>query len=91
MVTVVVVMNMLISLMLLYVAWRLRKIKLTLVRAGNILTIAERNTQAVLVKAPDFIYIRKRNIRNLRQSNQSLELQTRKLQQIIGFLVLAMS
>lgn len=88
MVTVVVVINMLISLTLLYVAWRLRKIKLTLARAANILVAAERNTQAVLVTAPNFIYIGKRNIRKLRQGNQSLELQTRKLQQIIGFLVL---
>jgi hypothetical protein len=89
MVTVVVVVNILISLTLLYVAWRLWKIKRSLARAANILVAAERSTQKVLVKAPDFIYIGKRNIRKLRQSNQSIGLRTQQLQQILGLLVLA--
>jgi hypothetical protein len=84
---IVVVINILISLMLLYIAWRLWKIRLTLKRVTNILITAERNTERVLVKAPELIYARKRNIQNLRQGNQSLESQIQQVRQIIGLLL----
>ncbi len=87
MVTVVVVINILISLMLVYIAWRLWKIRLTLKRVTNILIVAERNTQRVLGTAPELIYARKRNIQNLRQGNQSLESQIQQVRQIIGLLL----
>jgi hypothetical protein len=86
MVTVVII-NILISLMLLYVAWRLWKIKLTLKKVTNALIAAERNTHSILVKAPDLIYARKRNILSLRQSTQNLESQIQQVRQIIGLLL----
>jgi hypothetical protein len=89
MVTVVVIINILISLTLLYVARRLWRFKKRLVRIANILTTAERSTYHVLYGAPEAIYISKRNINNLRLGNQSLQLQIQQIRQLANVLAFA--
>jgi hypothetical protein len=86
MVKLVIVINILISLMLFYAAWRLWRLRQLLANAANALLAAERSTNVVLTKAPDFIYLRQRNISNLRLRNQVLELQIQQIQQLLSLL-----
>jgi predicted negative regulator of RcsB-dependent stress response len=88
MVTVVVVINMLISLMLLYVAWRVWQLKQKIEFIGDRLTEYERCTHDLLYKAPENIYLGQNSIQQLRQSNQVLQLQIQQIRQIISILLL---
>ncbi|AFZ00341.1 hypothetical protein [Calothrix sp. PCC 6303] len=90
MLIVVVTFNMLLSFVLLYLAWRILLLKQKITNINNILVIAERNTSAVLRIAPSFIMIRQQNIANLRQVNQMLELQIYQIRQLFGLFVLAL-
>jgi hypothetical protein len=84
---IVVTIDILISLTLFYVAWRIWLLKRRLTRIADILTAAERSTRVVLHKAPLAIYVGQRNIRNLRQGNQPKQLQIQQIRQI--FILLA--
>ena len=64
MVTVVVIINMLMSLMLFYVAWRVWQLKRRLVKIADTLTAAERSTHAVLHRAPNAIYKSQQNVQS---------------------------
>ncbi|WP_026082881.1 hypothetical protein [Mastigocladopsis repens] len=86
MVTVVVVINILISLTLLYVAWRVRRFKRRLTRIANMFVAAERSSHAVLFGAPEAIYMGQRNLHNLRQGNQPPRLQIQRVRQIFSLL-----
>ncbi|UKO99520.1 hypothetical protein [Nostoc sp. UHCC 0870] len=88
MVTVVVVINTLISLMLLYVAWRVWQLKQKIAFIGDRLTEYERCTHDLLYKAPENIYLGQNSIQQLRQSNQVLQLQIQQIRQIISILLL---
>jgi len=87
MVKLVIVINILISLMLLYAAWRLLRLRKLLTNAANALLVAERSTNMVLSKAPDFLYVRQGNISNLRLRNQVLELQIQQIRQLLSLLL----
>jgi hypothetical protein len=86
MVTLVVVINILISLVLLYVASRVRKLKQRLARLANIFIAAERSSHRVLYGAPAAISISQRNVHNLRQTHQSPQLQIQRVRQIFSLL-----
>ncbi|KOP22638.1 hypothetical protein AMR41_29645 [Hapalosiphon sp. MRB220] len=86
MVQVVVVINILISLILLYVAWRVWRLRLLLARLTNLFIIAERCSHALFSQAPQALDISRQNICHLRQTNQALELQIQQLQQIFSIL-----
>jgi hypothetical protein len=86
MVTLVVVINTLISLLLFYVAWRVCKFKQQLSIIADTLTNYESCSHKFLYTAPEKIYFVQQNIHNLRQGNQSLELQIQQLRQIISLL-----
>ncbi|MBH8553310.1 hypothetical protein I8751_13185 [Nostocaceae cyanobacterium CENA357] len=88
MVMIVVVINTLISLILFYVAWRVWKLKQLIRQIANKLTVYERNTYAALYNAPENIYIGQRNIHNLRQGNQGLQVKIQQVRQIVGLLFL---
>ncbi len=88
MVTVVVVLNTLIALMLLYVAWRVWKLKQKLEIVADRLAAYERCSHTVLYTAPEKIYTAQQNIYNLRQGNQKLEVQIQQVRQIISLLFL---
>ena len=88
MVTLVVVINVLISLILLYVAWRVWQLKQKLAFIADQLTIYERNTHAALSNAPKNIYTSQQNIHNLRQGNQGLQVQIQQVRQIVNLLFL---
>ncbi len=87
MVIVVVIINMLISLMLFYLAWRVWQFKRRLVKIAAILTAADRSTHAVLNRAPNAIYQGQQNVHNLGQTQQALELQIQQVRQIFSLLM----
>ncbi|OUL28024.1 hypothetical protein BV372_25315 [Nostoc sp. T09] len=88
MVTLVVILNILISLLLLYVAWRMWKLKQQIRIVADRLATYERYSHAVLYAAPENIYTAQQKISNLRQRNQSLEVQIQQVRQIISLLFL---
>ncbi|TVP65459.1 MAG: hypothetical protein EA343_03180 [Nodularia sp. (in: Bacteria)] len=88
MVTTVVVINTLISLVLLYIAWRVWKLKQWIGRIADKLNAYERHTHAVLYKAPENIDLSQQKIHNLRQGNEKLQVQIQQVRQIINLLLL---
>ncbi|AFY32920.1 hypothetical protein [Calothrix sp. PCC 7507] len=88
MVTVVVVINTLISLALLYIAWRVWKLKQRLGRIADRLTAYERRSHAVLSKVPENIYTSEQNIYTLQQKNQAFQMQIQQVRQILSLLLL---
>jgi hypothetical protein len=87
MVALVVIINILISLILLYIARQVWKLKQRLANMANRLTALERCTHAVLDKAPSNISRRQQNIQNLRQGNQSIQAQIQQVRQIFSLLL----
>jgi hypothetical protein len=88
MVTLVVIINTLISLLLLYVAWRVWKLKQLLGIVADRLAAYERCSHALLYVAPETISTAQQNIYNLRQRNQRLEVQIQQVRQIVSLLLL---
>jgi len=91
MVTVVVVLNLLISLLCLYVAWRVWNLRRVLAATADALTLAERNTYNVLHGAPNAIYTGQLGVEGLRERYQQLNLQLQRLQQVLTLLGLVQS
>jgi hypothetical protein len=87
MVILVILVNTLISLILLYVAWRVWQLKQQLTYIADRLTAYEICTRAALKKAPKNIYLSQKNIYNLRQRNQVLWMQIQQVQQILSLLL----
>ncbi|MEA5583474.1 hypothetical protein VB620_19280 [Nodularia harveyana UHCC-0300] len=88
MVTTVVVINTLISLVLLYIAWRVWKLKQWIGYIADKLNAYERNTHEFLYQAPENIDIAQQKIYSLRQRNQKLQVQVQQVRQIISLLLL---
>ncbi|MEH1934885.1 MAG: hypothetical protein V7L14_14570 [Nostoc sp.] len=88
MVILVILVNILISLILLYVAWRVWQLKQQLAYIADRLTVYESCTHAALNKAPENIYFSQENIYKLRQKNQVLQMQIQQIRQIISLLLL---
>ncbi len=86
MVTVVVVINTLISLVLFYVARRVWRLRRRITRIANILDSAERKT-ARLAGAPAQIIKGQQTLQRLRQKTQPLEVQVARVRQIVKLLV----
>ncbi len=87
MVTIVVTINILISLILLYCTWQVYQLRRRLVRLTKFFTNCDRNSYALLHRRPEAIYLGMQNLNNLRQSNQSLQVKLRQLKQILALIV----
>lgn len=88
MVTVVIIINLAITVVLLYVAklvWRLRR---RLARIADILTAVELNTQASLRGTPDAISRGRLAIHQLGQRSQPLDLKLLRVQQVLSLFTL---
>jgi hypothetical protein len=88
MVIIVVLINIFISLMLLYLAQQLWKIKDTLAFVADSFNQYERASYAALHTAPDNIYLGKEKIHNLRLEKQILKQQIQQLRQVLSLIVL---
>jgi len=85
---VVVVFNTAISVILLYIAWRVWQLKRLIAFIADRLIDYERCSHDLLYKAPDNIYLGQQNLQNLRLSNQSLQIQIQQVRQILSLLLL---
>jgi hypothetical protein len=88
MVKIVVIINIFISLMLLYVAWRVWQLKRQIAFISDRLLDYERCSHELLYQAPTNIYLAQQNIHNLRQSNQGVQIQIQQVRQIVSLLLL---
>jgi hypothetical protein len=88
MVKIVVLINTLMSLLLLYIAWRVWKLKQWIESIADQLNAYEQNTHALLYQAPENIDITQEKIYSLRQRNQKLQLEIQQVRQIISLLLL---
>ncbi|MBD2567424.1 hypothetical protein H6G59_05815 [Anabaena lutea FACHB-196] len=88
MVILVILINILISVILLYIAIKMLQIRHKLAMVTDTLTDYERATQATLHIVPESIYTGQQEIYNLRQINQRLELQIQQVQQIFNLILL---
>ena len=91
MIGVVVVLNVLISLLCLYVAWYVWNLRRALQLTAEVLTLFERDTHNVLYGAPDAISQGQLGVRGMRGSYQQLEMQLQQVQQVLAFLGLVKS
>lgn len=88
---VVVVLNVLLSLLCLYVAWQVWNLRRTLATAADVLTNVERSTYVVLHGAPKAISQGQLGVQGLRERYQQLELQLQQVQQVLTVLGLIQS
>ncbi|MBD2295429.1 hypothetical protein H6G06_18610 [Anabaena sphaerica FACHB-251] len=88
MVIIVVLINILISLILFYIAWQVWKLKHKLRIIAERLNSYERATHTVLYTAPENIYTGQQQIYNLRQKHQNLKLQIQQVRQILNLILL---
>lgn len=88
MVTIVVVINMVISIVLLGLAWQVWRLKRKIAFIGDRLLDYERCSHDLLHNAPENIYLGQQSLENLRQSNQNLQIQIQQLRQIVSLLLL---
>lgn len=86
MLTVVLVMNGLIGLVCLFVAWRLWRLKNQLSRTADTLISVERSVHRVLHGAPAYITRGQSSTHRLRHKLQQLELQLQRIQQVMALL-----
>ncbi|ALB42406.1 MULTISPECIES: hypothetical protein [Nostocales] len=88
MVTIVVLINIFISIMLFYLAQQLRKAKNTLALITDIFNQYECASYAALHRLPDNIYLAKKKIANLHLENQLFKQKIQQFRQILSLIVL---
>ncbi|HEY9607433.1 MAG TPA: hypothetical protein V6C85_37960 [Allocoleopsis sp.] len=88
MLQIVIGINILISLLCLYVAWRVWKLRRALAIAANVVASFERNTYLTLHGAPQAIYNGQLGVRGLRERYQQLDRQLQQVQQALTVLTL---
>jgi hypothetical protein len=84
MVTTIVVVNLFIALLCLYAARKIWRVGKILASVADTLTVAERNTHAVLGNAPEQIIRGQLTMHQLRQQYQRLESQLQRAQQVLA-------
>lgn len=88
---IVVVLNLLISLLCLYVAWFLWNLRRALSVAADVVTLFDRDTHNALHGAPHAISQGQFGVRATRGSYQELEIQLQRVQQVLALLGLLQS
>ncbi|MEQ9355113.1 hypothetical protein [Coleofasciculus chthonoplastes] len=83
MLTVVVILNLLISLFGFYLAWRIWKLRRVIGAAADIVARAERSTYRVLHGAPQAISKGQIGVHGLKKRYQHLEFQLQRVQRVL--------
>ncbi|MGK7901227.1 MAG: hypothetical protein AB4352_07410 [Hormoscilla sp.] len=87
---IVIALNLLISLLCLFVAFRVWRLRQRLSRVADALILAEKKTHAILHKAPDRIIKGQRGTSALRRQYRNLINQVRQVQQILTIVSLVL-
>jgi plasmid rolling circle replication initiator protein Rep len=87
MVIIVVLINIIISIMLLYIAWLISQLKDKLITIAERLNSYEHAIHTLLYTASENIYTGQQQIYELRQKNQKLKLQIQQVQQLLNLLL----
>lgn len=90
MVTVVVFMNLGLTLVLLYVAWQIWQVRLKLARIADVLLVYERVTRAALQQTPNAIAVGRMAIRQAQQPNVPADLRLTRIQQVLNLSVIGL-
>lgn len=90
MVTVVVFINLGLTLVLLYVAWQIWQLRLKLARIADILLVYERVTRAALQRTPDAIAVGTTAIRQTRQPHTPQEVKQLRIKQFFNLLAVVL-
>ncbi len=88
MVAIVLVINLIISLICLYVAGKIWRYRQILAKVADRVNAADRSTYKVLHAAPNAIIKGQKGTRSLRQQYQQLEIQIQQIQKIMVILKL---
>lgn len=88
MLQIVVGINILISVLCLYVAWRVWTLRRALAIAADVVASFERSTYLTLHGAPQAIYNGQLGVRGLRERYQQLDRQLQQVQQALTILAL---
>lgn len=88
MVVLVVILNCLISLFGFYVAWQIWNLRRVLADVAQVVSLSERDTQAVLEGAPEAILQGQIGVSEVRSRYGQLEPQVQRLQQVLAILTL---
>jgi|GEM_PF-652623 len=91
MITFILGFNLVVSLVCLFIAWKLWQLRLSLARAAQTLSSVERKTHWVLAPAPRYIMIGERGTHRLREQLQRLDGQLQQLQKLLGILSFSLS
>lgn len=91
MLTFVLLFNFLLAALCLITAWQVWRLRRSLARVADALTLAEQKTHRVLQGAPSSIARGQLGIYELRQQVQQLEPQLQQLQRVVGLLQLGQS
>jgi hypothetical protein len=83
MLTVVVILNLLISLFGFYLAWRIWKLRRVLAAAADLVASAEQSTYRVLHGAPQAISRGQIGVHGLKKRYQQLEFQLQRVQRVL--------
>ncbi|MDY6783618.1 MAG: hypothetical protein SW833_13930 [Cyanobacteriota bacterium] len=88
MATGVILINICVAAFNFYLAWKLWKLRGAIATVSEMLVVAERNTHAVLSRAPQFVLTRQQGTRVLRQRYRHTQLQLQQVQQILALFLL---
>ena len=88
MLQIVVGINILISVLCLYVAWRVWTLRRALAITADVVASFERSTYLTLHGAPQAIYNGQLGVRGLRERYQQLDRQLQQVQQVLTVLTL---
>lgn len=87
--TLVLVVNTILTLVCLVVAWKTWQLRRVLGRVANTLTLTEKTTRAFLQEAPDAIYIDQVGVYQLQEQYRQLGPQLLRAQQVLVLLSLS--
>ncbi|NEP87466.1 MAG: hypothetical protein F6K18_11870 [Okeania sp. SIO2C2] len=82
----VIELNIVISIFCFYLAWRIWKVRQTLLQVEQTLNLIDICTNKILGKTPEFFQFHQQKINQLRQLYKQLDLQVQQVKQIMAML-----
>ncbi len=86
MLVAVIIINVFISLVCFYIAWKIWQMRRKIALCEARITALDRCSTNVLAKSPNFFARKQQGAHQLRRNYQQLELQLQQLQQLLGLL-----